>query len=222
MEKELCHDDALRLLLCSFYDPWFNLAVEECIFPPDARHPTRAVLWRNADGGHGRVESVERVYPGVWKRGQRPSGAPQQPAVVRYSTIWAIPALPLWRVSRNTTKTISTSIVLNNALNLLGVTAEALLGHVAICGSKRQTEIAKCQASRPIAKHWIAASTTAPFFLNADLSRLANYLNPDKKNCRPKDHFRAGGVANWLRATAGHHSRANLQAIRGSLLCPLR
>ena len=35
----------LRLLLLSeSNDPWFNLAVEECILPADARHPARAIF----------------------------------------------------------------------------------------------------------------------------------------------------------------------------------
>ncbi|SUX75805.1 lipoate-protein ligase A [Citrobacter freundii] len=34
----------LRLLVSDSYDPWFNLAVEECIFRPDARHAARPVL----------------------------------------------------------------------------------------------------------------------------------------------------------------------------------
>lgn len=39
----------LRLLISDSYDPWFNLAVEECIFRQMS--PTQRVLflWRNND-----------------------------------------------------------------------------------------------------------------------------------------------------------------------------
>nr|MBP6562482.1 hypothetical protein [Neisseriaceae bacterium] len=39
----------VRLLISDSYDPWFNLAVEECIFRQmDPQHKV-LFLWRNAD-----------------------------------------------------------------------------------------------------------------------------------------------------------------------------
>jgi hypothetical protein len=39
----------LRLLLSDSYDPWFNLAVEECIFRQMPATQRVLFLWRNAD-----------------------------------------------------------------------------------------------------------------------------------------------------------------------------
>ncbi len=53
----------LRLLISDSYDPWFNLAVEECIFSPDARHAARSVSLAQCRHGSdwSRAEPVERV-----------------------------------------------------------------------------------------------------------------------------------------------------------------
>ena len=115
----------LRLLLSDSYDPWFNLAVEECIFRQMPATQRVLFLWRNADTVViGRAQNpwkecnTRRMEEDNVRLARRSSG------VVRYSTIWAIPALPLWRVNRNTTRPSQRPIVLN-ALNSLGVTAEA-------------------------------------------------------------------------------------------------
>ena len=39
----------LRLLISDSYDPWFNLAVEECIFRQMPATQRVLFLWRNAD-----------------------------------------------------------------------------------------------------------------------------------------------------------------------------
>ena len=53
----------LRLLLSDSYDPWFNLAVEECIFRQMPATQRVLFLWRNADtrGHRPRAEPVEGV-----------------------------------------------------------------------------------------------------------------------------------------------------------------
>lgn len=39
----------LRLLLSDSYDPWFNLAVEDCIFREMTTDQRVLFLWRNAE-----------------------------------------------------------------------------------------------------------------------------------------------------------------------------
>ena len=95
----------LRLLISDSYDPWFNPAVEECIF---RQMPTQRVLflWRNADTVViGRAQNP-------WKecntrRMEEDNVRPARRGVAvaaRCSTISAIPALPLWLASRSTIK----------------------------------------------------------------------------------------------------------------------
>lgn len=51
----------LRLLISDSYDPWFNLAVEECIFRQMPATQRVLFLWRNAGSDWSRAEPVERV-----------------------------------------------------------------------------------------------------------------------------------------------------------------
>ncbi len=79
-------------------------------------------------------------------------------------------------------KTISTAIVLN-ALNSLGIVAEA---------SRRNDLIVKtAEGDRKVSGSAYRETKDRGFhhgtlLLNADLSRLANYLNPDKKKLQAK------------------------------------
>ncbi len=86
----------LRLLISDSYDPWFNLAVEECIFRQMPATQRVLFLWRNADTVViGRAQNP-------WKEcnTRRTVAA----AAARYSMTSVIPALPLWLVNRNTIK----------------------------------------------------------------------------------------------------------------------
>lgn len=53
----------LRLLISDSYDPWFNLAVEECIFRQmPATQPRAVPVAQRGYGGHWtRAKPVERV-----------------------------------------------------------------------------------------------------------------------------------------------------------------
>lgn len=96
----------LRLLISDSYDPWFNLAVEECIFRQMPATQRVLFLWRNADTVViGRAQNpwkecntrrMEEDNVRSWR------GAVAVAA--RCSTISAIPALPLWLASRSTIK----------------------------------------------------------------------------------------------------------------------
>ncbi len=96
----------LRLLISDSYDPWFNLAVEECIFRQMPATQRVLFLWRNADTVViGRAQNpwkecntrrMEKKITSAWR------GAAAVAA--QCSTISAIPALPLWLASRSTIK----------------------------------------------------------------------------------------------------------------------
>ena len=60
----------LRLLLSDSYDPWFNLAVEECIFRQMPATQRVLFLWRNADTVViGRAQNPwKEVIPAAWGR----------------------------------------------------------------------------------------------------------------------------------------------------------
>lgn len=95
----------LRLLISDSYDPWFNLAVEECIFRQMPATQRVLFLWRNADTVViGRAQNpwkecnTRRMEEDNVRLARRSSGA------ARYSMTSAIPALPLWPVNRNTIK----------------------------------------------------------------------------------------------------------------------
>lgn len=94
----------LRLLISDSYDPWFNLAVEECIFRQMPATQRVLFLWRNADTVViGRAQNP-------WKecntRRKKITSAWRGAVAVaaRCSTISAIPVLPLWLASRSTIK----------------------------------------------------------------------------------------------------------------------
>ena len=95
----------LRLLISDSYDPWFNLAVEECIFRQMPATQRVLFLWRNADTvvigraqnpwkecNTRRMEEITSAWHGAVA------------VAARCSTISAIPALPLWLASRSTIK----------------------------------------------------------------------------------------------------------------------
>ncbi len=79
-------------------------------------------------------------------------------------------------------KTISTSIVLN-ALNALGVSAEA--------SGRNDLVVKTAEGDRKVSGSAYRETKDRGFhhgtlLLNSDLSRPANYLNPDKRNWRRK------------------------------------
>lgn len=88
----------LRLLISDSYDPWFNLAVEECIFRQMPATQRVLFLWRNADTVViGRAQNP-------WKECNTRRMEEDNVRLARCSTISVIPALPLWLASRSTIK----------------------------------------------------------------------------------------------------------------------
>ena len=79
-------------------------------------------------------------------------------------------------------KSVSTTIVID-ALARLGVSAFASGRNDLLVATR--TGIARCRV-RPTGRPMIAAFTTVPLLLDADLGRLAHYLNPDPKKLAAK------------------------------------
>ena len=96
----------LRLLLSDSYDPWFNLAVEECIFRQMPATQRVLFLWRNADTVViGRAQNpwkecnTRRMEEDHVRLARRSSGGG---AV--FHDLGNTCCLPLWQANRSTTK----------------------------------------------------------------------------------------------------------------------
>lgn len=95
----------LRLLISDSYDPWFNLAVEECIFRQMPATQRVLFLWRNADTVViGRAQNPWKECNTRRMEEDNVRLARRSAVAARCSTISAIPALPLWLASRSTIK----------------------------------------------------------------------------------------------------------------------
>ncbi len=95
----------LRLLLSDSYDPWFNLAVEECIFRQMPATQRVLFLWRNADTVViGRAQNpwkecnTRRMEEDHVRLARRSSGG----GAVFHDL--GNTCLPLWQANRSTTK----------------------------------------------------------------------------------------------------------------------
>ena len=113
----------LRLLISDSYDPWFNLAVEECIFRQMPATQRVLFLWRNADTVViGRAQNpwkecnTRRMEEDNVRLARRSSGGGAVFHDLGNTCFTFMAGKPEYD------KTISTSIVLN-ALNALGVSA---------------------------------------------------------------------------------------------------
>ena len=114
----------LRLLISDSYDPWFNLAVEECIFRQMPATQRVLFLWRNADTVViGRAQNpwkecnTRRMEEDNVRLARRSSGGGAVFHDLGNTCFTFMAGKPEYD------KTISTSIVLN-ALNALGVPAQ--------------------------------------------------------------------------------------------------
>ena len=117
----------LRLLISDSYDPWFNLAVEECIFRQMPATQRVLFLWRNADTVViGRAQNpwkecnTRRMEEDNVRLARRSSGGGAVFHDLGNTCFTFMAGKPEYD------KTISTSIVLN-ALNALGVAAGKMI-----------------------------------------------------------------------------------------------
>ncbi|TDX17948.1 MULTISPECIES: lipoate--protein ligase LplA [Buttiauxella] len=173
----------LRLLISDSYDPWFNLAVEECIFRQMPATQRVLFLWRNADTVViGRAQNpwkecnTRRMEEDNVRLARRSSGGGAVFHDLGNTCFTFMAGKPEYD------KSVSTAIVVN-ALNSLGISATA--------SGRNDLEVATAEGPRKVSGSAYKETMDRGFhhgtlLLNADLSRLANYLNPDEKKLQAK------------------------------------
>lgn len=174
---------ALRLLVSDSHDPLFNLAVEECIFRQMDPNQRVLFLWRNANTVViGRAQNpwkecnTRRMEEDGVTLARRSSGGGAVFHDLGNSCFTFMAGKPGYD------KSISTAIVLD-ALKLLGVSAFA--------SGRNDLLVATLDGDRKVSGSAYRETHDRGFhhgtlLLDADLSRLANYLNPDPKKLAAK------------------------------------
>lgn len=201
----------LRLLLSDSYDPWFNLAVEESIFRQMPATQRVLFLWRNADTVViGRAQNpwkecnTRRMEEDNVRLARRSSGGGAVFHDLGNTCFTFMAGKPEYD------KTVSTRIVLE-ALNALGVAAEA--------SGRNDLVVKTAEGDRKVSGSAYRETMDRGFhhgtlLLNADLSRLANYLNPDQKKLQAKGITSVRGrVANLVELLPGITHRQVCAAI---------
>lgn len=172
----------LRLLLSDSYDPWFNLAVEDCIF---REMTTQRVLflWRNAETVViGQAQNpwkecnTRRMEEDGIRLARRSSGGGAVFHDLGNTCFTFMAGKPEYD------KSVSTNIILN-ALKRLGIDASASGRNDLVVQTAEGERKISGSAYRETADRGFHHGT---LLLNADLSRLANYLNPDDKKLQAK------------------------------------
>ncbi len=202
----------LRLLLSDSYDPWFNLAVEECIFRQMPATQRVLFLWRNADTVViGRAQNpwkecnTRRMEEDHVRLARRSSGGGAVFHDLGNTCFTFMAGKPEYD------KTVSTAIVLA-ALNSLGVTAEASGRNDLVVKTDSGDRKVSGSAYRETMDRGFHHGT---LLLNADLSRLANYLNPDQKKLQAKGITSVRGrVANLVELLPGITHQQVCEAIQ--------
>ncbi|MFM4962207.1 lipoate--protein ligase A [Aeromonas bivalvium] len=173
----------LRLLVSDSHDPLFNLAVEECIFRQ--MDPTQRVLflWRNANTVViGRAQNpwkecnTRRMEEDGVTLARRSSGGGAVFHDLGNSCFTFMAGKPGYD------KSVSTAIVLD-ALGRLGVSAFA--------SGRNDLLVATADGDRKVSGSAYRETQDRGFhhgtlLLDADLGRLAHYLNPDPKKLAAK------------------------------------
>lgn len=174
---------ALRLLISHSHDPWFNLAVEECIFRQMPATQRVLFLWRNADTVViGRAQNpwkecnTRRMEQDNVKLARRSSGGGAVFHDLGNTCFTFMAAKPEYD------KSVSTGIVIN-ALRRLGVSASASGRNDLVMDTPEGPRKISGSAYRETRDRGFHHGT---LLLNADLNRLANYLNPDRKKLQAK------------------------------------
>ncbi|MFB3239849.1 lipoate--protein ligase A [Aeromonas salmonicida] len=174
---------ALRLLVSDSHDPLFNLAVEECIFRQMDPNQRVLFLWRNANTVViGRAQNpwkecnTRRMEEDGVTLARRSSGGGAVFHDLGNSCFTFMAGKPGYD------KSISTAIVLD-ALKLLGVSAFASGRNDLLVATQEGDRKVSGSAYRETHDRGFHHGT---LLLDADLSRLANYLNPDPKKLAAK------------------------------------
>ncbi|WP_426008197.1 lipoate--protein ligase A [Aeromonas salmonicida] len=174
---------ALRLLVSDSHDPLFNLAVEECIFRQMDPNQRVLFLWRNANTVViGRAQNpwkecnTRRMEEDGVTLARRSSGGGAVFHDLGNSCFTFMAGKPGYD------KSISTAIVLD-ALKRLGVSAFASGRNDLLVATQDGDRKVSGSAYRETLDRGFHHGT---LLLDADLSRLANYLNPDPKKLAAK------------------------------------
>ncbi|MBD2819586.1 lipoate--protein ligase A [Xenorhabdus sp. 42] len=173
----------LRLLLSDSHDPWFNLAVEECIFrqmPPNQRV---LFLWRNASTVVvGRAQNpwkecnTRRMEMDGIKLARRSSGGGAVFHDLGNTCFTFMAGKPEYN------KSVSTQIILDG-LKKSGIQATASGRNDLVISSPEGERKISGSAYRETKDRGFHHGT---LLINADLNRLADYLNPDPKKLQAK------------------------------------
>ncbi|WP_315710441.1 lipoate--protein ligase [Brenneria uluponensis] len=174
---------SLRLLLSTSFDPWFNLAVEECIFRQMPSTQRVLFLWRNAETVViGRAQNpwkecnTRRMAEDGVKLARRSSGGGAVFHDLGNTCFTFMAGKPEYD------KRVSTHIILD-ALVMLGIEATA--------SGRNDLVVPTAEGIRKISGSAYRETRDRGFhhgtlLLNANLSRLADYLNPDVKKLQAK------------------------------------
>ncbi len=174
---------SLRLLISDSHDPWFNLAVEECIFRQMPATQRVLFLWRNADTVViGRAQNpwkecnTRRMEEDHVRLARRSSGGGAVFHDLGNTCFTFMAGKPEYD------KSVSTAIVID-ALHRLGIEASASGRNDLLVDTPDGARKISGSAYRETKDRGFHHGT---LLLDADLSRLANYLNPDKKKLQAK------------------------------------
>lgn len=173
----------LRLLISESFDPWFNLAVEETIFRQMSADQRVMFLWRNADTVViGRAQNpwkecnTRRMEEDNVRLARRSSGGGAVFHDLGNTCFTFMAGKPEYD------KTVSTQIIVDGLANV-GISAEISGRNDLVLNTENGPRKISGSAYRETKDRGFHHGT---LLINADLSRLANYLNPDPKKLQAK------------------------------------
>ncbi len=174
---------SLRLFISDSFDPWFNLAVEECIFRQMPADQRVLFLWRNNDTVViGRAQNpwkecnTRKMESDHIKLARRSSGGGAVFHDKGNTNFTFMAGKPEYD------KTVSTNIILDG-LSRLGISVSASGRNDLVVNSGDGERKISGSAYRETKDRGFHHGT---ILINADLSRLADYLNPDPKKLQAK------------------------------------
>ncbi|XKM12508.1 lipoate--protein ligase [Orbaceae bacterium ac157xtp] len=174
---------SIRVLISQSNDPWFNLAVEECIFNQISAEQRILYLWQNAETVViGRAQNpwkecnTAKMQQDNIKLARRSSGGGAVFQDLGNSCFTFMAKKPEYN------KEVSTNIIIN-ALKQLGLSVFA--------SGRNDLVIKTDDGERKISGSAYKETLDRGFhhgtlLLGTDLSRLNHYLNPDKKKLEAK------------------------------------
>ncbi|MCW8328538.1 lipoate--protein ligase [Photobacterium sp. SDRW27] len=174
---------SIRVLLSTSTNPWFNLAVEDTIFRAMPTDQKVLFLWRNADTVVvGRAQNpwkecnTRKMEQDGITLARRQSGGGAVYHDLGNTNFTFMAGKPGYD------KSVSTQIILD-ALRNLGIQGKATGRNDLVVEYNGEERKFSGSAYRETLDRGFHHGT---LLLNADLSRLANYLNPDKKKLQAK------------------------------------